>query len=124
MQIKPRNLFLIDGLGAILSAVMLGVVLVALNSYIGLSSNTLYILAVIPIFFALYDFVVYLVNSKNWRPYLRIIAIANLLYCVFSIVILFTHLDSLKLLGWIYFVGELIIVGGLAIYELRVANSR
>lgn len=124
MDIKPRTLFLIDGLGALLSAFMLGVVLVTFKSYIGLSNETLYILAFIPVVFSIYDFIVYAINAKNWRPYLKIIAIANLLYCVFSIIVLFTHMDSLKVLGWVYFIAELIIVAILVVYELGVASLK
>lgn len=51
----PKKLFLIDGLGAILSVFLLGFVLVKLERVVGIPSKTLYFLATMPVFFAIYD---------------------------------------------------------------------
>ena len=51
----PKKLFLIDGLGAILSAFLLGYVLVKLERVFGIPSKTLYFLATLPMFFVIYD---------------------------------------------------------------------
>lgn len=59
IELEPKQLFLIDGLGAILSAILLGLVLVRFERIFGIPSSTLYFLAIIPIFFAIYDFLSY-----------------------------------------------------------------
>ena len=41
MNLTPKKLFLIDGIGAVLSAFLLGVVLVKLQSLIGMPTNHL-----------------------------------------------------------------------------------
>ncbi len=46
--LKPKQLFLLDAFGALLSAFFLGFVLVKYQVYIGMPENVLYILALIP----------------------------------------------------------------------------
>ena len=123
MPITPKNLFLIDGLGALLSAFLLGVVLVKLQSLIGMPTNQLYFLAAIPCFFALYDLICYFGVGENWRPYLKGIAIANLLYCVLSIGLLIFHFPKLTGLGVAYFVIEILIVVAIAWWELKTVSD-
>jgi len=86
-------------------------------------TKELYFLAVIPCFFALYDLICYFQAKENWRAYLKGIAIANHLYCVFSLGLLIYHFPKLTALGVAYFVVEILIVVGLVWYELKVAKS-
>lgn len=117
-----RQLILLDGLGALVSAFMLGIVLVKFESYIGIPKSTLYILAAIPCFFAVYDFICYFIIRKKLSGFLKVIAYMNLLYCALSLALALSHSDTITLLGWAYIVIEIIIVIALALYELRVAN--
>lgn len=116
-NLSPKKLFLLDALGALLSAFLLGVILVHFESYFGMPSDALYILAFLPCVFAVYDFVCYYKVTDNWRPFLRGIAVANLLYCFLSIALVFQHYQELTILGIIYFVLELLIVVVLAKIE-------
>jgi hypothetical protein len=50
---NPKKLFLIDGLGALLSAILLGVVLVQLEYLFGIPKSTLYFLASLPCLFTI-----------------------------------------------------------------------
>jgi len=117
----PRRLFAIDGAGALLSAVLLGLVLPALQHLIGMPLRALYLLAAFPVFFALYDAWCYWRLQKGYAPYLRQIGLANLLYCILSVGLLAYHLPLLQPVGIVYFTGELLIVLFLAILELRAA---
>lgn len=119
---KPRQLFLIDGAGALISAFLLGVVLVKLEWLFGIPRSALYMLASIPICFAIYDFVCYKNLYSNFSPYLKIIAILNILYCVLSIGYAIYHSISITLLGWAYVTSEVLIVLFLARLEMKVAN--
>jgi hypothetical protein len=120
-----KHFFLLDGLGAVFSALMLGVVLVHFHAFIGIPKDTLLLLAAFPVVFAVYDFVCFYSTSFQKSAYLKGIAIANFTYVLLSAFILFKHAGDLSLLGWLYFVGELIIVLGLGILEWRktVATS-
>lgn len=121
-KIQPKQLFLIDSLGALISATMLGIVLVMFESHFGMPSNTLYWLAGLAAVFAVYSFVNYIRFGKNWRIFLSIIAIVNLLYCALTAGVVIRHFQELTTLGIAYFIGEMIIVVALALIELRKAK--
>jgi hypothetical protein len=122
-SLQPKQLFLIDGFGAMLSAFLLGVILTRFESTFGMPREALYFLAALPCLFALYDFACYFRITENWRPFLKTIAIANLLYCCLSIGFLLLHYPSLTALGWLYFLLELAIVIVLASMELKKARN-
>jgi phosphatidylserine synthase len=121
-KIQPKQLFLIDGLGALVSAIMLGIVLVMFESHFGMPKNILYWLAGLAAVFAVYSLTNYFRFGENWRLFLRIIAIVNLLYCALTAVLVVQHVQELSILGIAYFIGEMIIVITLAMIELKKAN--
>jgi hypothetical protein len=121
MNIKPKTLFLIDGLGAILSALMLGVVLVHFQDLIGMPIRALYVLAFLPCLFMIYSFSCFFFLRDNWSPYLKFIAIVNFLYCLLSIGMMIVHRESLTVIGYIYFIVEIIIVLVIAGIEYRAS---
>ncbi len=117
------RVFLIDALGALISALSLGLVLPLIVDQIGLPINTLYSLALIPVVLALFDYYSFKQGLEAISTNLKRIAGFNFLYCLFSIGLLIYHRDSLQLLGWIYFSLELILVLGLAYLEFRLAGK-
>lgn len=119
---NPKRLFLIDGFGALLSAFLLGFVLVRLEHLFGIPPSVLYILATFPIAFAVYDFLCYAMIKSNVPPFLKGIANANLLYCILSITLAFYHRQELTNLGWVYIILEITIVIFLAKVELKAAT--
>lgn len=121
---NPGILFLIDGVGAIVSAFLLGVVLVRWERVFGIPAPTLYVLASLPVFFAIYDVYCYQTQKGNPGVFLRVIAIANLLYCLLSISFAFYHFQTITILGWAYILSEILIVVLLALLELRLAKGR
>ena len=121
MKLSPRKLFLIDGWGAMLSAFMLGIVFVQFEGTFGIPSATLYVLAIFPVLFALFDFYSYQKNSNSLGRPLKIIAILNLLYCCMSIGCAMYHIDTVTILGWVYICVEVLLIVILSLFELRVA---
>lgn len=119
---NPKKVFQLDGLGAMLSAVLLGVVLVKWESVFGIPTSTLYLLAAIPCLFAVYDFYCYLKVDKMTGAFLKGIALANLLYCALSIGLALSHLDTITLFGWAYIIGEIVLVTVIALFELSVSK--
>lgn len=119
----PKQLFLFDGAGALLSAFLLGVVLVQLESFFGIPKNTLYFLALLPCFFALYDFYCFAKVKNNLGFFLKGIAYINLTYCIISMGLAFYHHQQITHLGWFYIIIEIIIVVIIAIIELQVAKK-
>lgn len=120
---NPKQLFLVDGFGALLSAFLLGVVLVQLESYFGIPRNTLYFLALLPCFFAAYDFYCYSKTSKNLSTSLKIIAFSNLIYCFLSIGLAVYHFSVITALGWAYILLEILLLIFLIVLEIRLANK-
>jgi len=118
-----KRLFLVDSLGALLSAIMLGLVFTSFKDLIGLPVNTLYILAAIPVVFCIYSLSRYLKLPERWQPYLKAIAIANVSYCVLTASLVVIHFKRLTTLGIAYFLVEMLIVLFLARLEWKVASS-
>ena len=122
-KLNPKKLFLIDGFGAIISAFLLGVVLVKFEEKIGVPVSVLYLLATIPVFFATYDFYCYRKKNHKSGILLKGIALLNLAYCCLSLGLVFYHLDTTTNLGFVYFIIEIAIVLFLVIIEFRVGNK-
>jgi hypothetical protein len=122
-KIPPQKLFLIDSLGALLSAILLGLILAQFEKTFGMSQDVLYVLATLPCIFAVYTFVCFLNKTTNWRPFMKIIATSNLLYCCLTAGLMINFYQKLTVLGLIYFVLEIIIVMSLAIIEWKTASN-
>lgn len=120
---KPKNVFLFDCVGALVSAFFLGVVLVQFETHFGIPQRSLYLLAVFPIIFACYDLIAWRTKTNNISKYLNGIAIMNLLYCCLSIAVSIYHYQTITLLGSLYLIAEILIIITLAIMELRVSKK-
>ncbi|WP_462248677.1 hypothetical protein [Ekhidna sp.] len=120
-SLTTKNLFLIDGIGAAVSALFLGIVLTTLNDYIGMPLDVLYILAGLATLFATYSISCYFISPSNSCFYLKIIAYVNISYCMLTCILAYLHYKSLMTLGWIYFVGEVLIIITIVRLELKEA---
>jgi len=123
MKISPRIMFLIDGVGATVSASLMGLVIAQFVPIFGMPSSSAYVLAAIPILYIVYSFYHYFRLPKDWQVNLKLIAAANLLYCFISIGLVFYHFEELTKLGLAYFLIEIIVVLGVVVMELRFAKS-
>ncbi len=121
---NPIQLFFIDALGALLSIFLLGFVLVMLYPYIGMPVEKLYYLSLAPCVFAVYSYLCYVRKPKSWKKLLAIIAIANLVYCIITFSLLFSEKETLTTLGYLYFIGEIVVILGLVAIELKLALSK
>ena len=110
----PKNMLLVDGLGACLSAVCLGGVLPALQAHVGMPKGVLFLLAAIAALFALNSLLAHRFAGRHAATWLRGVLAANLLYCVLTGSLLAIHRSELTPLGVAYFVAEILIVLGLA----------
>ncbi|WP_040507244.1 hypothetical protein [Leptospira wolbachii] len=119
---NPRYIFLLDGLGAILSAVLLAFVLPLFIDFLGMPLETLYTLSILPIVYAIYSLLCYFLNPFQWKFYLRVIASANFLYCLVTMVYLILNLDQTTIFGELYFVLEMLVIVSLATFEMKVSN--
>ena len=116
----PRQLFLIDGVGALVSAIMWGAVFAQFETITGFPTNTCYFLSVFPLLFIVFDFASYQ-WAKNLSMNLRIIAMLNLGYALLSMIMLFMHVETITFFGYAYLFLELAIVLLLAGIECKVS---
>lgn len=119
---SPKIIILIDLLGALLSAFVLGIVLVRFENETGMPVKALYVLAGVPCFFALYDLSILFFRKKNLGDAFGTLGSLNIGYCAASGVLLIYHFDRLTTLGISYFCIEIVIVLMLGLYELRVST--
>ncbi|GAA4375585.1 hypothetical protein GCM10023186_08450 [Hymenobacter koreensis] len=112
-----------DGLGALLSAVLLGGVLVRFESVFGMPQKALYFLSLVALLFFIYSVSCALSAPRNWRLCLRIIASLNLLYCGVTIGLMVYWHHRIMALGWLYFAAECVVIVTLAVVELKAASA-
>jgi FtsH-binding integral membrane protein len=120
---SPRALFLVDGVGALVTALLVGVVLPTLGEHIGTPRPVLRALALTAAVFAAYSLTCAATRPTRWPGYLRGIALANAGYCLVTAALLIRFSATLQALDWLYFVGEIVVVCALVTLELRVARA-
>lgn len=114
-----RRLFLLDGLGAAVTAVMLGAILPAFEQAFAVPGRTMVALALVAATFAAYSLTCY------WRAagarFLLGIAVANTAYCAGTLWLLLSMRRSLTGLDVAYFAGEILVIATLVTVEVSVA---
>jgi hypothetical protein len=120
---KPRILFLVDSVGAFLTTFSLGIVLRTFNELIGMPQSVLVNLSFLSFCFCMYSAACFLFLTRNWVPFILVIGVANLLYCVCTIILVVVYFPQLTGMGIAYFLVEILVVGVLAYIELHVATA-
>lgn len=119
---KQKTLFLIDSIGALLTAFFLFVIMRQFNSYIGMPKTVLTLLSVVAICFCIYSMLCLIILKRNRGPFISVIGIANLLYCLLTIGMFFKYQHLLTVIGEIYFFIEIVVIGILSYIEINVAR--
>jgi hypothetical protein len=120
LQIKPKNIFLIDGVGALVTALIIYFILNPYNEYIGVPSEVLMPLSLVAFVFCVYSISCFFLVKHYWQPFLTIIIAANSLYCLTTIGVLLYYQKTVTALGLVYFVGEIIVIGTLVLVEMKL----
>lgn len=115
------KIFLIDAIGAAISVLFLYLIY-RFEHLFGMPQNVVTVFIGIALVFCMYSSTIYLVKPKKWRQFLTIIAVLNISYCLFTTYHVFQNLDTITSLGYVYFIGEIIIILGLATYEFLLAK--
>ena len=121
MLLQSKKIFLIDSLGAAISAFLLGVVLIRFESAFGMPAKILYFLSATACFFAIYASMSYFLTRGNWKSHLKFISLANLIYCFITLVLLIYFNKILTPWGLLYFLAEIAVIMTLAIFEIKTA---
>jgi hypothetical protein len=122
-KITPKHLFLLDCLGALLSAILLGLVLPSFQPIFGMPHKVLYGLAALACLFAIYSSWNYIWFRENWRPFLRAIGIMNLLYCGLTAALVVYFRQELTKWGLLYFLLEMLVISVLVGIEFQALTQ-
>lgn len=122
LTVKPATIFLLDGIGALVTAGLLLLILTRFEPLFGMPRNALRGLALMAFVYGVYSFTCYLARNR-WRPYLQIIALANLTYCLITLGLILVNYRQVTWVGVAYFVGETILILSLAALEWRLATE-
>jgi hypothetical protein len=122
MNFSAKNIFLLDGIGALITGLLLSQVLARFESLFGMPKEILWVLSGVAFLFALYSITCHVIIKKNFGKYLKVIMVANLLYCLVTSVLMILLFNSLTWLGIAYFIGEIIIIVILVMIESRVLS--
>ena len=119
MKLNERNIFLLDGFGAVASALFTGLLLPRFSLFLGINSSLLTTLALIPATYAIYSLSCYFI-IKNTKPWMLLTIICgNLLYCLISLsLILFRERITWR--AQVLLAVEIAIVLGVVFLEYRV----
>lgn len=123
LSANVRTLFLVDGTGAFLTAFTLFAILRTFSGYIGMPASVLTWLSVVAFVFCLYSLTCYFFVRNRWRPFLMVISLANLLYCVLTLGLVIYYRDDMTVLGIAYFLAEMAIILVLVYVEFAVIRQ-
>lgn len=123
---KQKTLFLIDSIGALMTAFSLFVIVRQFNEYFGMPKNELTYLSVLAVCLCIYSATCFVFVKTGIKPFIRFIGIANLIYCAWTSLLLIKYYSLLTIFGLSYFLIEIVIICTLSYVELNVAarNNR
>ena len=114
-----RKLFLLDGSGALLTALMLMLVLPKLDLLTGIDPDMITVMVLIAFLLTAMSLTfIFTYNQQSYKV-LQVIGISNLLYSGIIVVVLLVHGSSMKPLGMTYFILEGLVVALLGLVEIR-----
>jgi hypothetical protein len=116
---NAKVVFLIDAIGALLSALFIFIILNYFENQIGLPAKTLIFLIIIAIVLSIFSFCCYLFQNNNLKQNLKVISRANILYCILTIFTLFAYRQVITKLGLLYFIFEIFIIFLIVKVELK-----
>ena len=119
MTLNERNIFLLDGIGALLSAFLMGLVLPCFSDQIGLPKSSLYFLAIIGLVYACFSFRCFLKAKEITATMLAAIISANVFYVFLTAALLVTS-GKLTIWGRAFLITEIIIILSLVVVEAKV----
>lgn len=121
IELSLPFIFLIDGLGTLLTATMVGVVIPRFADLVGMPPPILHTLTVVALIFSVYSFACYR-HKVVHRSFLVTIAVANGFYCLANLIIVLWQASQLTILGICYFLIESMLIATLAAYEWKTAR--
>lgn len=120
----PKNVFLLDAFGALLTSILLYFIFRNFNDFFGLSKDIFERLSIIAFIFFAYSISCYFLVKQNWKSFLKIICVANILYCLLTFGVILYNYKTISIYGTIYFLAEIAVIIGLVILEMKITKSK
>jgi drug/metabolite transporter (DMT)-like permease len=120
---NAKVVFLLDAIGALLSALFIFIILTYFENQIGIPAKTLIFLFIIAIVLSIFSFCCYLIQNNNLKQNLKVISTANIIYCILTIITLFAYRQVITKLGLVYFIVEIFIIILIVKLELKTINK-
>ncbi len=121
-NLKPKTVFLIDGIGALVSSLSLGILLVQFHEYVGMPIPVLYLLAGIAGTLMCFSLFCHFSSLSKSVKLLRFIGLLNLGYSALTLSLLILYFHHLESLGTAYFISEVLVIWGLVALEFRTSH--
>lgn len=118
---RTRLLFVIDASGALITAFFLGILWTDYCACTGMPQPVLRKLFIIALLLSAYSGSCLLLLKNIRASFIKMIAVANLLYSIATLSLLLFYYPQLSIIGIAYFLTELLIIIGLAYIEFNVA---
>jgi hypothetical protein len=119
----PNRLFLLDGIGAILSAILLFILHFFFQVTTGLPQLIVYALVAAALFLSAYSLTCSWLLRRCHARYLRVIALLNGTYLLTVWILLVLYCSRLHPILIICFILESVVLGFLIYLELKVTNQ-
>lgn len=120
---KPKIVFLLDSVGAFLTVIILFTVLKIDSEFFGMPKIILAWLTGMAACYCIYSTTCYWYVRKKRAPFIMVIGIANLVYCLLTIGCVISNYHHITIFGITYFSLECIIIMLLVYVELQVAKA-
>lgn len=120
---NPSTIFLVDGIGALLTTLSLCLIMLNFGSEFGMSLYPLSILTIIATLFCSYSILCFLFLKESWCVYISMIGLANLLYALLSFSLMMYFFSTLPAWGILYFSLEILIILCLVYIEVSIARA-
>src|SRR5688572_23237184 len=104
---NPKRIFLIDGLGALLTLFSLALI-TSFNGYFGIPKPALTVLSTLAFFLCVYSMYCFVCIPNNWRKFLTVLSTVNLLYCLLTLGLVIYYFEQFTVFAISYFSLEIL----------------
>ena len=118
----PRSVFLVDALGAAVTAATHGLLLVRLDSILGIGSNLLRVLAGAALCIGCASLLIASVQPAMWWRWLRMLAVLNGAWVLLAWTLVLRMANAPTPLAWAYMIGESLLIAVIVLLEWRYAR--
>ena len=114
-----KKLLLVDAFGALATAILISQIIARNETVFGLPSHACHTLAAIACVYFIVSSIGSQLNRSKQLLFLKIIIVANSIYCLITLSVLFNYRSEITLWGVGYFVSELLIIMSLVFFEWK-----